>query len=223
MRAGYLGGLRINGLLGGCCLVGMLLASTTSFCQDANPSPTAQAPAAETNVAPPPEPTPPEPLLTEGSPAKSSDPLIARDRVEEALLQENFSYNQNKLVDPFITFISPVTAAPHQSAGGIEDFQPPPEPQRPLTPLQKMNLGEIEKGLRAIVWGEFGRRAMVEDSAGRGYIVGIGTPAGERDGVITDIFNDRIVIQQQFWDRTAKRMIPQNFIVKLKKEKEKGK
>ena len=84
-----------------------------------------------------------------------------------------------------------------------------------------MNLGEIERGLKAITWGQLGRRALVEDSAGKGYIVSVGTPAGERNGVITDIFNDRIVIQQQLWDRAAKRMMPQNFVVKLKKEQPK--
>jgi hypothetical protein len=65
-----------------------------------------------------------------------------------------------------------------------------------------------------------GRRALIEDSAGKGYIVAVGTPAGERDGVVTDIFNDHIVIQQQFWDRKAKRMVPQDFTVKLKKQQQ---
>jgi Tfp pilus assembly protein PilP len=218
---GCFGGLRLNGILAGCCLLGTLMVPTPLFCLDNTTAPGMPAPSVQTNVASPTEPKPWGQPPPEGLPGKSSDPLIARDRVEEALLQESFSYNQNKLVDPFISFISPVEVATAQPPGGVEDFEPPPEPQRPLTPLQKMNLGEIEKGLRAIVWGEFGRRAMVEDSAGRGYIVGIGTPAGERDGVITDIFNDRIVIQQQFWDRTAKRMMPQNFVVKLKKEKAK--
>jgi hypothetical protein len=81
-----------------------------------------------------------------------------------------------------------------------------------------MNLGEIEAGLKAIAWGDLGRRALIEDSAGKGYIVAVGTPAGERNGVITDIFNDHIIIQQQSWDRKAKQMMPQNFVVKLKKQ-----
>ena len=149
---------------------------------------------------------------------KSPELLPGREKVLEALLKDNFSYNQNKMVDPFVSFISPAGSAPAQLPSSEEEFEPPPEPQRPLTPLQKMSLGEIEQGLKAIAWGEFGRRAIVEDSAGKGYIVSMGTPAGERNGVITEIFNDRIVIQQQFWDRKAKRMIPQNSVVKLKKE-----
>ena len=81
-----------------------------------------------------------------------------------------------------------------------------------------MTLSEIERGLKAISWGELGRRAVIEDSTGRGYIVTIGTPAGEHSGVITQIFNDRLVIQQEIWDRKAKKRFPQDFTIKLSKK-----
>ncbi|NLI33812.1 MAG: hypothetical protein GX422_13705, partial [Deltaproteobacteria bacterium] len=63
-----------------------------------------------------------------------------------------------------------------------------------------------------------GRKAIIEDAAGKGYIVSVGTPAGDKNGMITEIFNDRLVIQQEVWDKDARRMVPQNSIVKLKKE-----
>lgn len=208
---------RLPGILAGCCLLGTLLASSPLLCQDNATGSAAQAPSVETNLAPLPDPSllPPP---AEGQAVKPLDPFLARERVKEALLKEDFSYNQNKLVDPFVSFIAPVESPPPRLLVSEEDFEPPPEPRRPLTPLQKMNLGEIEKGLKAIVWGEFGRRAMVEDSAGKGYIVGVGTPVGEKEGVITDIFNDSMVIQQQVWDSKIKRMMPQNSVVKLKKQ-----
>ncbi len=209
-------GLSIRKLLAGGCLLGTLLASSPLLCQDVTNAPTGHVPSAGTSLAPLPDPIPPRPV--EGQPAKPSDPFVAREKVKQALLKDDFSYNQNKLVDPFVSFIAPLEATTPRLPVSEEDFEPPPEPQRPLTPLQKMNLGEIEKGLKAIVWGEFGRRAMVEDSAGKGYIVSIGTPVGEKEGVITDIFNDSIVIQQQIWDSKTKRMIPQNFLVKIKKQ-----
>ncbi len=81
-----------------------------------------------------------------------------------------------------------------------------------------MTLSEIERGLKAISWGELGRRAVIEDSTGRGYIVTIGTPAGEHSGVITQIFSDRLVIQQEIWDRKAKKRVPQDFTIKLSKK-----
>jgi hypothetical protein len=79
-------------------------------------------------------------------------------------------------------------------------------------------LSEIERGLKAITWGQLGTKAVIEDSTGRGYIVGIGTPAGDHSGVITQIFNDRLVIQQEIWDRKAKKRFPQDFTIKLAKK-----
>ncbi len=211
---------RISGILAGCLITGMLLVSSPLLGQETVANPVAPEPASGANVTPPTIPTPSSLSLVDAPPGKSPEPFASRDKVLEALLRENFSYNQYKMVDPFVSFIAPVEAAPAQVSAGIEDFEPPPEPQRPLTPLQKMNLGEIEGGLKAIAWGELGRRALIEDSAGKGYIVAVGTPAGEKDGVVTDIFNDHIVIQQQLWDRKAKRMMPQNFVVKLKKQQQ---
>jgi hypothetical protein len=141
--------------------------------------------------------------------------------IREALLKENFSYAPKSLIDPFSAFIAPADSTPPTIASEDEDLGAPAEPQRPLTPLQKMKISEIEKGLKAITWGDLGRKAIIEDSAGKGYIIGIGTPVGEKNGVVTEIFNDHLVIQQEYWDRKAKRMIPQNYVVKLVKVKAK--
>jgi Tfp pilus assembly protein PilP len=145
-------------------------------------------------------------------------PTEASIQVQKELLQPQFAYNPKALPDPFKPFIAPAEAPPPVPTAGDEDFDaPPPEPQRPLTPLQRMRISEIEAGLKAIMWGPLGRRAMIEDAAGKGYIVSVGTPIGERNGVITEIFNDHLVIQQEFWDKREKRMVPQNVMVKLKK------
>ncbi len=87
-----------------------------------------------------------------------------------------------------------------------------------MTPLQKMTMSEIERGLKAITWGDLGRRAVIEDSTGRGYIVSVGTPAGEHSGVITQILNDRLVVQQEIWDARARKRFPQDFTIKLSKK-----
>jgi Tfp pilus assembly protein PilP len=220
MRMYHFGDLRISWLVAGAGALGMMLVSTLLFGQGNETNPVNQQRSAETSVAPPTAPLGSSPALAETSPGKSPEPSTGREKVRQALLKENLDYSQYKMVDPFVSFIAPVEVAPSQLPTSEEDFEPPPEPQRPLTPLQKMNLGELERGLKAIAWGELGRRALVEDSAGKGYIVSVGTPAGERNGVITDIFNDRIIVQQQFWDGKAKRLVPQNFVVKLKKLEE---
>jgi hypothetical protein len=85
-----------------------------------------------------------------------------------------------------------------------------------------MTVNEIEVGLKAILWGEMGRRAVIEDSTGKGYIVTTGTPIAGPTGVITGIFKDRIVIRQQVWDKEAKRMVVKSNVVKLKKGEEEG-
>jgi len=131
-------------------------------------------------------------------------------KTAEALKGANFTFLPAKPLDPFVPFILPT-----QSGLPEED-----EPQNgsPMTPLQRMTMSEIEKGLKAITWGDLGKRAVIEDSTGRGYIVAIGTPAGEHSGVITQIYNDRLVVQQEIWDRRAKKRFPQDFTIKLVKK-----
>ncbi|NLI80270.1 MAG: hypothetical protein GX443_01080 [Deltaproteobacteria bacterium] len=171
------------------------------------PSPTQEAP---NPFAPPEEPA---------SPSVSKETLAVAERVKEALKKETFAYAPADMIDPFVPFIAPAESVPQtREVTGEEEGDLPPEQKRPLTPLQKMTVAEIERGLRAITWGEMGRKALIEDAAGKGYIVGIGTPAGDKNGMITEIFNDRLVIQQEVWDREARRMVPQNSVVKLKKD-----
>lgn len=160
------------------------------------------------------------PSLLELLVASLPEPVMTREKISDALLNERFSYTQYKLVDPFVSFIVPVENAPPELPPVEEELEPPPEYTKPLTPLQKMSIGELENGLKAIAWGELGRRAVIEDSAGKGYIVSPGTPVGEKNGVITEIFQDRIVVQQQIWDKKARRWIPNNVVIKLNKQKE---
>lgn len=142
---------------------------------------------------------------------------------QEALLKPDFTYSPSGMLDPFAPFLAAVEVAavkpPSQDLDDEPEPQPEPEMQRPLTPLQKMTLAEIERGLKAITWGDLGRRAVIEDSAGKGYIVSVGTPAGERNGVITQIFNDHLVVQQDVWDKEQKKVVPQNSVVRLWKVK----
>jgi Tfp pilus assembly protein PilP len=163
----------------------------------------ADAAAGQTVVSPPPKP-----------PVPASTQSVAKLQ-QELLLRENFSFIPAKMLDPFSP-VSVITEVPGAGSGEDEGNMPP-EPKAPLTPLQKMSLGEIEKGLKAIMWGDMGRRALIEDGSGKGYIVGEGTPLGDHEGVVTQIFNDHLIIQQSFWDRTEKKVVAQNSMVRLKK------
>jgi Tfp pilus assembly protein PilP len=150
----------------------------------------------------------------------SPEALSPKQRAAKNLLQESFTYRSDLLVDPFVSFLKPPDPSPPDLplSDDEDDAILPPELQRPLTPLQKMNIGEIERGLKAIVWGELGRKALIQDSAGKGYIVSVGTPAAGGQGVITQIFDDRLIVQQEVWDSKSKRMIPKNEVVKLRKQ-----
>ena len=166
---------------------------------------------AELHVAPQlPGATAPEPAAAAtGYPAEYSA-LIKK--TTEALMSPNFTFLPVKALDPFTPFISLETTT--QPRLPEEDA----EPQGPSTPLQKMTLSEIERGLKAISWGELGRRAVIEDSTGRGYIVSVGTPAGEHSGVITQILDNRLIIQQEIWSNKLRKRFPQDLTIKLVKK-----
>lgn len=170
-------------------------------------------------------PYPLEKALTTPAPSPPVAASTAAKRIKDSLLQDDFSYYPSGMVDPFVPFIAPTvqTAAVPPDHGITEETEQVPEPefQKPLTPLQRMSVAEIQRGLKAITWGELGRRALIEDASGKGYIVSVGSLAGERNGVITQIYNDHIVLQQETWDQGQKRMVPQNTVVALPKERAK--
>ncbi len=91
--------------------------------------------------------------------------------------------------------------------GKIDPFKPliqekpdPPEniadkkPTRILTPLEKIDLGQIR--LVAVIIMEKKQIAMVEEASGKGYEVGLGTYIGKKQGRVTEIKNSSIVITE---------------------------
>lgn len=96
------------------------------------------------------------------------------------------------------------TESPSYDPSGKRDpFQPATRPVGPAsigaqrTPLQQFELSQLR--LVAIIRGAGNSeapRAVVEDSAGLGYIMRVGTPIGRNDGRVTAIEGDRIVIEE---------------------------
>ena len=97
-------------------------------------------------------------------------------------------------------------AAPRYSSAGKRDpFQPLPlrvqakrRPRENLSPLERYDLGQLK--LVGIVWDAKAPRAMVEDAAGLGYVVGVGTPIGPNDGRIKVIKPAEVVIEEIYVD-----------------------
>ena len=109
--------------------------------------------------------------------------------------------------DPFKPFI----------LAKVQEEARPRDPKRILTPLQKMPLSEIQSGLKAIVWGQLGNKALVEDATGKGYVVKEGTYVGQNDGIVKKIYEDRIVVEEYRRDPARNQLEPKEVVLKLKK------
>jgi len=72
---------------------------------------------------------------------------------------------------------------------------------RILTPLEKLDLSQLK--LVGIVRGLGGPRALIEETSGKGYIIKKGTYIGIHSGKVADIFDDKIVIDEEFEDYTG--------------------
>jgi Tfp pilus assembly protein PilP len=176
-------------------------------------------PATATDQKPQPE------AATTAEAAAQAEKLVKakREKILMALTKKEFTYSPENMINPFITFIIAQAAsseAPKPGEG--DDDGTPAKAQMPLTPLQKMAVGQIERGFKGVIWGDTAMRAMIEDGAGKGYIVGVGTPLGGYNGIITDIQSDRLVILQEVWDPNLKQMVPRSVEIKLTKAGDKA-
>ena len=118
-----------------------------------------------------------------------------------------WKYDPSGKPDPFKAFI--LASRPQEEVA--------PKVVRQLTPLQKMPLSEIQTGLKAIIWGQLGIKALVEDTTGKGYVVQEGTYVGQHNGIVKKIYEDRIVVEEYRRDPVADRLIPSEVVLKLKK------
>jgi len=123
-------------------------------------------------------------------PAEASDAVVPADASKtaattaaDAQLAANGSedqYDPNRHRDPFQP---PPNAAPAAADKAVA-----------RTPLEGYEIGQLK--LVGIVKDAGAARAMVEDSAGLGYIVTTGTPIGSGGGVVRSIEQRRVLIQE---------------------------
>lgn len=71
-------------------------------------------------------------------------------------------------------------------------------PRSNLSPLERFELGQLK--LVGIVWDIKEPRAMIEDGAGLGYSVKVGTPIGSNEGTVKTIQRNRIVVEEWYED-----------------------
>jgi Tfp pilus assembly protein PilP len=143
-----------------------------------------------------------------GATTSFAGPASGAPSTKLATTETGWKYDPTGKPDPFKSFIL-ATAAQEEIA--------PKVVRRQLTPLQKMPLSEIEAGLKAIIWGQLGNKALVEDATGKGYVVQEGTYVGQHDGIVKKIYEDRIIVEEYRRDPGKDRLEPNEVVLKLKK------
>ncbi len=118
--------------------------------------------------------------------------MVARalDELLTSMKVEDFTYNVNQ-PDPFLPFISAKAA---QSVQAV--------PTEHLTGMRKYEPGQLK--LVAIVFSRSRPMAMVQDSAGKGYVIRRGTRIGN-SGIVSDIIPNKVVIKQLVYSITKKK------------------
>jgi type IV pilus assembly protein PilP len=120
-----------------------------------------------------------------------------KDAIVVAAVSTRMPYNPVGKVDPFAPLYKEETKTKPQ-----EVIAKPKGPERPRTPLEKLDLGQLK--LTAIVTSNGYKRALVEEATGKGYVVTVGTRIGLERGTITEIDQGRIVIEHQTEDDFGK-------------------
>ena len=109
----------------------------------------------------------------------------------------------------------PATFVAYNPAGKIDPFvplikdEPPPakaaQPQKskkekrvPTSPLELVDLSQLK--LTAIIHTPSGNKAMVEESNGKGYVIGVGTYIGTHSGKVISIQKDKVVVEEEIED-----------------------
>lgn len=105
----------------------------------------------------------------------------------------------------------PTPGTGYVATGRRDPFRPftldmrPDVPRVALTPLQRYELGQLT--VVGTVWAVNPPRAMLEDSAGMGFIVTIGTPIGRNGGVVTGIEPERVIVEERLIDLYGKEQV----------------
>ncbi len=128
----------------------------------------------------------------------------------KGISQQDKEYDSKGRVDPFIPLLSEKAVPMGPGAGENK-------PIRMLTPLEKLDLSQIK--LVAVVRLKSRAIAMVEESSGKGYEVGIGTYMGRNGGQVSAINSDGIVVKDYVKDYKGKR---QERFQEIKFHKESG-
>ncbi len=116
-------------------------------------------------------------------------------RLDRLLAPVSYTYSPAGKPDPFQPFIKNKPAVQITKQSRANDSKPA-KPEKCSTPLECMDVGQLR--LVAIVIEDNGDNiAMAQDASGIGYILRKGMRIGYRNGHVTDILPDRVVVQEE--------------------------
>ena len=139
----------------------------------------------------------------------------------EILVGEHIAIASDSLGQPVALPVIDTGPPPYDPTGKIDPFmplfkdepeikEPPPDqptkktpPKRiPRTPLERIAIGQLQ--LTGVIQTESGNKGVVQESTGKGYIVSKGTYIGTNGGRVTEIFKDKIVVEEEVQDILGK-------------------
>lgn len=121
-------------------------------------------------------------------------------------------YDPAERLNPFVPLFKADT--PDSSVQQVQANASTRKRRIPQTQLEKIGIGQLK--LVAVIRADSGDRALVEDSAGKGYIVKKGTYIGLNSGIVTQIAKGSITIEEESEDLMGELVI-QNIEMKLQK------
>ncbi|MGD9329738.1 MAG: pilus assembly protein PilP [Desulfobacterales bacterium] len=129
---------------------------------------------------------------------KPDSPVISEAVAEtQSTKPKRMPYNPVGRIDPFAPlYKEDKEKVPQQVVAR------PKVPERPRTPLEKLDLGQLK--LTAIVTTQGFKKALVEEASGKGYVVSLGTKIGLERGSVVEIAQDRIIIEHKDEDEFGK-------------------
>jgi type IV pilus assembly protein PilP len=134
--------------------------------------------------------------LPEGDDLAGSTPKKTDKERQKPLLGDAgpaaVSYNPAGKIDPFAPLVK------DEPGKALQAEKSKREKHEPTTPLELVDLSQLK--LTAIIRTPSGLKAMVEESTGKGYIVGMGTYMGVHSGKVVNILKDRVVVEEEVED-----------------------
>ncbi len=114
---------------------------------------------------------------------------------------EEYTYIPGERRDPFVSLLQR-----GEQKNNTEDE---------LTPLQRVEISDLH--LVGIVEDAEGNKALVQTPDGRGYSLRVGLRVGKHDGMVKQILEDQVIIQEKKTDILGQMTVSKE-ILKLKKE-----